>query len=287
MMEFLSNNLKIALKNLNLYLLYEIRVRAGQPTRVNYGGKYEFLGTEGIVHCKEKALICSKKEIEDMVYSAGEFSVYAVEEQIRRGFITAKEGVRIGLVGEYIFSKGQPLTIRNISSLCIRVPHKLVGCSNEIYQSCCINGVKNLLLLSPPGLGKTTILKDLITTISNKTLKNVLICDERGELCDDEIGPTCDRIAYASKSVAFEAGLRAMRPDIVVTDEITNDDLVSIKKMISSGVIVIATAHLNSIENVKNNGMDLFDYYVVLDEYTIGKLKFIYNKTGECLFNAC
>lgn len=283
MLEFLSDNLKFALKRLNQQRLYEIRIRAGQPTRVNYGGKYEFLGEEGIVLSKEKSIICNKKQIEDMVYSAGEFSVYAVEEQIRRGYITAKEGVRIGLVGEYVFSKEQPITIRNISSLCIRVPHKLVGCSSEIYDRCLKNNLKNLLLLSPPGLGKTTILKDLITNISQKTLKNILICDERGELCDEDIGPTCDRIVYANKSVAFEAGIRAMRPDVIITDEIIDADIVAIRKIIHSGVIVIATAHLNSIEVVKKSGMDLFDYYVVLDANQIGKVQFIYNNAGEYL----
>ena len=283
MLEFLSDNLKFALQNINLQRLYEIRVRAGQPTRINYGGVYEFLGERGIVYSKENALICTKKQIEDMVYSAGEYSVYAVEEQIRRGFITAKDGVRIGLVGEYVFTKGQPITIRNISSLCIRVPHKIIGCSSEIYERCLKNGLKNLLLLSPPGLGKTTILKDLIASISQKTLKNILICDERGELCDEELGPTCDRIAYASKSIAFEAGIRAMRPDIIITDEIIDSDISAIKKIIGSGVIVIATAHLNSMESVQKSGMDLFEYYVLLDEHKIGKVQFIYNKLGEVI----
>ena len=283
MLEFLSDNLKFALQNINLQRLYEIRVRAGQPTRINYGGLYEFLGERGIVYSKENALICTKKQIEDMVYSAGEYSVYAVEEQIRRGFVTAKDGVRIGLVGEYVFTKGQPITIRNISSLCIRVPHKIIGCSSEIYERCCKNGLKNLLLISPPGLGKTTILKDLISTISKKTLKNILICDERGELCDEELGSTCDRIAYASKSVAFEAGIRAMRPDIVVTDEIIDSDISAIKKIIGSGVIVIATAHLNSMDSVQKSGMDLFEYYVVLNEHKIGKVQFIYDKSGEVI----
>ena len=284
MLEFLCNNLKKSLSFLDHNLIYEIRVRVGQPTRINYGGKYEYLGLRGLAKSKEGAVVCSEKEIEEMIYSAAERSIYAVEEQIKRGFISAKNGVRIGMAGEYVFSNGQPHTIRNVSSLCIRVPHKILGCSKEIYNICYKNDIKNLLILSAPGYGKTTILKDLITQISHNTLKNILICDERGELSDYEMGPTCDKIAYADKSTAFEAGIRSMRPDVIVTDEVTTEELNAINKIIFSGVNVIATAHLDSFDSVCKNNMNIFDYYAILNRETIGKLDQVCNVNGDILY---
>ena len=284
MLEFLCDDLKKSLNYLNKNLVYELRVRVGQPTRVNYGGKYEYLSEKGISYTKESAIVCTEKDIERMVLNASERSIYAVEEQIKHGFITTKNGVRIGLAGEFVFANGQPVTIRNISSLCIRIPHKIAYSSNEIYNICCKNELKNILIVSPPGLGKTTILKDLIEKISQSTLKNILICDERGELCDFEIGITCDRFAYADKSTAFDLGIRAMRPDIIVTDEITDKDIDVIRRIIFSGVQVVATAHLYSIESIFENKMNIFDYYAFLDSQKIGKLAYVYDKNGGLIY---
>ena len=283
MLEFLTDNLKNGLKSLNINLLYEIRVRAGQPTTVNYAGKYNYLGEKGIVFSKDNAIVCTSKQIEDIVYSAGNFSVYAVEEQIRRGFITADCGERVGLAGEYVYAKGQPVTIRDISSVCIRVPHEIKGAATEIYQKCLADNLRNLLIVSPPGFGKTTILRDLARVLSENTHKNILICDERGEIATGDIGITCDIIAYADKKTAFESGIRAMRPDIMITDEITEEDVPAIKKAIGGGVFTVASAHLCSFQEICRAKMDFFDRYAVLDNHQIGKLHYVYGKNGELI----
>ncbi len=283
MLEFITDNLKNGLKALNINLLYEIRVRVGQPTMVNYGGKYSFLGETGIVQSKENAIVATQKQIEDIVYSAGKFSVYAVEEQMRRGFITADCGERVGLAGEYVYSKGQPLTIRDIRSVCIRVPHEIRDAAKEIFDKCLSKKLQNLLIASPPGFGKTTILRDLARLLSENTRKNILICDERGEIATGDIGITSDVIAYADKKVAFEAGIRAMRPDIIITDEITEEEIAIIKKAISSGIITIASAHFSSFEEIKASKMDIFDRFAVLDGEKMGKLRDIYTKNGELI----
>lgn len=284
MLEFLTENLKKALKNLNINNLYEIRIRAGQPIRVNFAGVYRYLSENGLSFEREFAIIATQKQIEEIVYSASNYSVYSVEEQIKKGFITAERGERIGLAGEYVFSKGQAITIRDIRSICIRVPHEVIGCGEEIYKRCLRDDLQNLLIASPPGLGKTTILRDLARILSEKTQKNILICDERGEIAVGDIGLTCDIVSFSDKKTAFEAGIRAMRPDIMITDEIAETDISAIKNAISGGVTVIASAHLHSYASALEAKIDFFDEYAFLNEKSIGLLKCVYGKHGEVLY---
>lgn len=280
MLEFLPEMIKNAIDFLNYNLIYEIRMRENQPIMVNYFGKYRFLGVRGLTERAENAIRCSKEDIDACIYKAGKYSVYSIEEQIKKGFLTAGNGERIGIVGEYVFDKGQPLTIRNFSSVCIRVPHEIVGAGEQIYNRCMCDKVNNVLIMSPPGLGKTTILRDLGRILSNKTQKNILICDERGEICAGELGFTSDIMKFAEKRYAFENGIRAMRPDIIITDELSEIDCESVKKAIYAGIIVIASAHFASMESISGIFRGLFDYYVLLNTTEIGKIDRIYQKNG-------
>ncbi len=281
MLEFLPNNVKDALKKLNNSYLYEIRIRANKPITVNFQGKYQYLGDFGITAHKEKAICSTIADVEECVFKAGKYSVYSVEEQIKKGFITAEKGERIGLSGEYVFEKGQAIALRNVTSLCIRVPHEVRGCANEIFQRCMSGRVKNLLLTSSPGFGKTTLLRDLSRILSEKTQKNLLICDERGEISAGETGDFCDVMRFADKATAFEAGIRAMRPDIIITDELSAHDCVALEKAIAAGVNVVASAHFADISNVKAPFIGLFERFVVLEDTEIGKIKGIYDNQGR------
>ena len=281
MLDFLPTNIKDALSNINMQYVFELRLRANKPVMINYNGKYRYLGYYGITEHVKNALICDFEDISECIYSAGNFSVYSVEEQIKRGFITAEHGERLGLAGEYVFENGKPHAIRNFSSVCIRVPHEIKGCGKEVYEKCFLGGLKNVMIASPPGQGKTTILRDLARIISENTAKNILICDERGEIANGEIGGTCDVLKYADKKTAFEAGIRAMRPDLMITDELSKEDCIAVEKAIFSGVIVLASAHFFDICNIEKPFMGLFDRYVILDEKEIGKIKGIYDKNGR------
>ena len=281
MLSFLPKNVQNALKHINLEYLYELRLRADKPIMVNYKGKYQYLSGFGVTERREKALKCTAFDIEDSVYRAGNFSVYSVEEQIKQGFITAKGGIRLGLAGEYVFDNGKPLTIRHFTSLCVRIPHEIYGCAQEIYDICMSDKVYNLLIASPPGLGKTTILRDLGRIIGEKTRKNLLVCDERGEISVGNMGESCDIVKYADKATAFTAGIRALRPDIIITDELSEHDCISLKKAIEAGVQVIATAHFYDISYIKPPFSEIFEQFVLLDQEEIGKIKGIYNQMGE------
>lgn len=283
MLEFLPLAVKTALSGLNLRFVYELRIRSGKPIFVNYKGEYRYLTAYGVSHSSCNALTVDKREIEEIVYRAGKCSVYAVEEQIKRGFITADHGERIGLAGEYVYQGGRPLTIKNVTSLCIRVPHEIIGCADGVYEKCFEKGLLNVLLMSPPGLGKTTILRDLARKISVQTSKNVLICDERGEIDGLDMGETCDTLKFADKETAFEAGIRSMRPDVMITDELLYKDLTAVEKVIKGGVFVIATAHFSSVLKLPNE-FRIFDRYAVLDGQNIGKLNAVYDSALEKLF---
>ena len=278
MFEFLPAAVRAALQHLNADGVYELRLRANKPVSINYRGEYCFLGDFGLIKSPRAALRVDKDEIEQTVYRAGRYSLYAVEEQIKRGYVTAECGQRVGLAGEYVFEKGAVLTIRNVTSLCIRIPHAVKGCSEEIYQTCLSGGLKNLLIVAPPGIGKTTILRDLTHKISKETGLNVLVCDERGELSSHELGDTCDVCRYATKALAFEAGIRAMRPDVIVTDELTDADAVAVQKAVQSGVKVLASAHGDRVETLPLALRNAFERIVLLDEKIIGKIKFFYDE---------
>ena len=240
MLEFLPPRLQSALRHVNCNLLYELRVRADKPLRANFNGKFVWLGECGF--CEEKsALVPTQAEVEETLFAASEYSVYAVENQLRRGFVTAREGERVGIAGAYVYDEKGVLAVRGVTSLCIRIPHAIEGCAEEIYSACFQGGVQSVLLLAPPGEGKTTLLRDLCRLVCLRTKKNVLVSDERGELSAGDLGETADVIRFADKLTAFTAGIRAMRPDVIVTDELLPEDYAAVRRAAESGIAVPAS----------------------------------------------
>lgn len=280
MLEFLPERIKNAVSHCNINRVYELRLRANKPITVNLDARYHYLGCCGVTKNIAQAMQCTYDEIFDCVYNAGNYSLYSIEEQIKQGFITAKDGVRIGLAGEYVFEKGNPLTIRNITSLCIRIPHEIYGSGMQIYQSCMSDRIHNVLICAPPGLGKTTILRDLSRIICEKRVCNVLVCDERGEIAIGNIGQSCDVIKYADKATAFEAGIRAMRPDIMITDELSAKDCEALQKAVNAGIDIIASAHFSEMQHVQPPFLGLFERYVFLRD-EIGCIYNIYDAQGK------
>ncbi len=273
MLDFLPPRLKSALEHVNANFLYELRLRADKPLRANLNGIYRFLGPCGATDSEKSAIYPTAQELEETLFAASGYSVYAVENQIRKGFVTGKEGERIGIAGTFVYDGGGVLSVHSVTSLCIRIPHAVKGCAEEIYLKTLADGVKSVLLLAPPGEGKTTLLRDLTRIVGEKTNLNILVSDERGELSAGDLGPSADVVKFADKLTVFTAGIRAMRPDIIVTDELLPEDYKAVRRAVESGIVVFASAHLKRVEDVPEK---LFNRYVVLDG--LGKIGRIYGE---------
>lgn len=299
MLGFLTENILAALKNVNINLVYELRIRANKPIVLNYGGEYTLLSSRGLTDKIGMALIAAYSDIENIIYRASEFSVYSVTEQLRRGFIAGAEGERIGLAGEFVYENGAVFTIKDITSLNIRVPHEVRGCGDAIYRACFARGPANALLVSAPGRGKTTILRDLTRLIASHHLINILINDERNEICacnkdySLDTGAFTDVVRYADKRDSLTLAMRAMRPDLIVTDEIVSSgEMDSVAACIRGGIDVIASAHCRNLESLLSSPVfsealreKVFEYYIVLSNIGVGKVAGIYDADLKAVVN--
>ena len=131
----------------------EVRLRAGRPVAVWYNGEEWFLTRAGVSRSSERAIACGADDVRSSVMGASEHSVYAYNDDIGRGFITVGGGVRLGICGEVVTDSGRILTVKNYSSVNIRIPHEILGISRCIMPDI-ISKAMNILVISPPGGGK-------------------------------------------------------------------------------------------------------------------------------------
>ncbi|MDE6550191.1 MAG: Flp pilus assembly complex ATPase component TadA [Clostridia bacterium] len=257
--------------------LTEIRLRADKP--LSYAQK-------GVYHRLQDVIV----SMDDIAYTLGiasQHSMYAVNDSLSKGYLTCGEGYRIGVCGEGVIKNGALFTVKNITSLCIRVPHEVKGCCDKIVRL--IEKAGNTLIVSPPGLGKTTMLRECVRLLSMAG-HNVLVLDERGEIapvsggsCHVDIGDCCDVASGIPKIDAYRYLVRSMRPDIIATDEIFGKaEVDAVLDIVRCGVKVVATVHASGIEDIfkseEYRGLGkLIDYYVVLRD--IGEIGAIYDRT--------
>lgn len=253
-LSFLPAYINLGIAHLNYNFITEIRIRKGKPVIVCYRGEYQYLGGFGVTGSRDKAIIC--RDMAEILSAATKGSIYSYTEQMKRGFITCGHGIRIGLAGEYITQNGTINALANITSLNIRIPHEIKGCADFICKSLLNGKLCSFLIFSRPGFGKTTLLRDIALNLSNKYNYNVLVFDERCEIsamdADGEgfdLGDRTDVIRCGNKSAAVESAIRAMRPDVIITDELHGEgDMRAVKYAAECGIDVIASSHITGRE---------------------------------------
>lgn len=283
---FFPNHIVNIIKAYSLNL-EEIRIRIGLPIILKYSNKDIILDYK-----------TTQKDLLDILEKICENSIYSYQNQICNGYITIIGGHRVGITGSVVIQNGKIVNINNISSLNFRIARQVLGCSNELlkyiidYEN---NTIYNTLIVSPPGAGKTTILRDAIRQISNGIGdfegKNIGIVDERNEISamykgisQNDIGIRTDVLENISKSIGMKMLVRSMSPQIICADEIGSlEDVEAIKYIVCSGVKGIFTAHGANFQELQLNPelKQLLDSYtfkrlVFLDESNRGKLKEAY-----------
>ncbi len=277
-LSFLPDELNQAVGHLNYNFLTEVRLRKDKPVVVEYKGEYSYLGEFGICSSPERAVVA--RDIATVLNAATDGCIYAYTEQMKNGFITVGHGMRIGIAGEYVTENGRVNAVKNVTSLNVRIPHSILGCSDGICEKLFTVKIYSALIYSKPGLGKTTMLRDIARRLSMDKLRNVLVLDERNEIsATDGYGEGFDLgfsdvVRCHNKLGAVSSAIRAMKPDVIITDELYGrEDIEAVKYAYDCGITVIASSHITDREILKTMP---FDYYIKLN--SVGGAPEIYDK---------
>lgn len=223
----------------------EFRLRAGRPmTVLTPEGE---IALEGIVKPEELETLCDL---------ATEFSRYAASETLRDGFLPVRGGFRVGICGTAVMKEGVSTNLKSLSSAAVRIAREHKGIARDLAPRLFSDGAfVNTLILSPPGGGKTTLLRDLVRQLSEGAEgigpRRMALIDERGEVAvmvqgepQMDVGPHTDVLDGCPKAVGIPMVLRAMNPQIIAVDEITvREDLRAMAMAAGCGVGLLATIH--------------------------------------------
>ena len=288
--------------------LQEIRLRAGKPVLVFMDGQEYAVGRRGLFEMEglqsgrrtfRKAVLCPEAEdgtdqearspvladqalIREILGIFSRHSLYAFEDEIRQGFLTIEGGHRVGIAGKAVAGENGLRTIKDISSLNIRLAHEKPGCGDPVLPWLYEDGqLRNTLILSPPGAGKTTLLRDVVRQVSNGNQYGpglqTAVVDERSELgacfkgvpqCD--LGMRTDVLDGCPKAQGMLLLLRSMSPQVIAVDELGEEtDRRALQKAAACGCGLLATLHgTDETDAAKRLGesclRQIFDRIVIL-----------------------
>lgn len=273
-------------------IIQEIRLRVNRPVTVFIEGMEYYISRDGqVTKDQRNGVRMGERDMEDIVNHICHSSLYAYEEEMKRGYITIKGGHRIGISGQVVLGTDHEIkTIKNISFVNIRIAHEVIGVGHNylpyLYEK---DRVHNTLIISPPGFGKTTLLRDIIRIISDgnsfSKVKNCMVIDERSELAGSyngipqlDVGKRTDVMDSCPKAIGMMMAIRSMAPQVMAVDELgTEEDIKALFSVVRSGCSILATMHGDSLDSLCNKNF----LKEVMDEKVFSRYIVIKNRNHE------
>ncbi|MGO5052191.1 stage III sporulation protein AA [Lachnospiraceae bacterium LCP25S3_G4] len=301
LIQILPKTVRIMLlkEHLDYSKLQEIRLRVSKPVALLYDGMEMILTDE-----KKVRHVITKEEMKEAIEYVSNYSLYAFDNEMRQGFITIEGGHRVGMVGKTILEDNKIKNMKFISSMNVRVAHEVVGCAEKILPFVTDNKqIHHTMIISPPGCGKTTLLRDLIRLISdgNEWVKGctVGVVDERSEIggcymgiAQNHLGMRTDILDCCPKAEGMIMLIRSMAPQVIAVDELgAMEDVHAVEYAMHCGCKMLATVHGESMDELRKKPIfealikqRRFERYVVLgNAKRVGEVKEIYNERGSVL----
>lgn len=277
--------------------LQEIRIRCGQNVVLIVSGKKQV--------CDPSDAPVDWREFGEIIQHISNYSLYAFEEEIRKGYLTIPGGHRIGLAGRVVMENNRVRTMKNLSFLNVRVSHERKGCADALFPGL-VEGDRFLstLIVSPPGGGKTTLLRDIVRKLASGDRvflpRTVSVVDERSEIAgcykgipQKDVGIHCDVLDACGKQEGIRMMLRSMAPEVIAVDEIgTEKDCDALNTALTSGCALLATAHGNSLEQLRRNfamkqmlSAGMFERIVLMNTGVPGQIRGVYDAGGQVVIS--
>ena len=227
----------------------EIRLRTGKPVILcgTYGNRILYRDSSS------SPFICYSEDINNIFARLCSYSVHSHVHSIINGFVTVQGGHRVGICGTAVTdSKGNVTSVRDISSLNIRISREKKGAADMLYRELFSGELTSVIIAGAPMSGKTTVLRDLVRQLSDgDKMYKVCVIDERQEIaamnagfCQRDVGINTDVFDLFPKNKAVENAVRTMAPDIIAVDELCSDEEIqAISLAVNSGVRFIVTVH--------------------------------------------
>lgn len=280
----------------------ELRLRVDKPVIIQESASERFLCPDGALSAD--AALAYRPTARDMAATLellADHSLHAFLEEIKNGFITMPGGHRVGVCGQCVVENGRILTVKNITSLCFRAARQVEGCAAPVmeYIKDPAGGIYHTMIVSPPGCGKTTLLRDIIRLLSDDGL-SVGVADERGEIGGGrdrqnlDLGLRADVLEGCPKAVGMRMLLRSMSPAVIAVDEIgREDELLILSDIVSAGVKILCTAHGAGAAELGTRRVfkellatGAFKRFIILDRKgRPGEIRGIYNENFSDIYN--